>query len=129
MLVGIAGYLVTTHLLFGTVCPFYFIVGLPCPGCGLTRAGLLLLSGSPVESLRMHPLLLPVVIYLAVLAVVKLRSPQHMPRLHLPGYILLAALAGVYIWRMLTLFPHTEPMTLNENAFLQNILSFIKERF
>jgi len=128
MVAAIAAYAVAAQLLFGTVCPFYFVVGLPCPGCGLTRAGLLLLGGNPAESFRMHPLLLPVAAYLAAAAVIHIRSPHKMPRLYLPGILLLTAMVGVYVYRLTTLFPHTAPMMINENALLQNILTLIRER-
>ena len=38
-------YMVITQALFHTVCPFALLFGFPCPACGLTRAGLFLLSG------------------------------------------------------------------------------------
>ena len=39
-----------------TVCPFYTLTGLPCPGCGLTRAFVCLGHGQVVQSLHWHPL-------------------------------------------------------------------------
>lgn len=39
-----------------TVCPFYTITGLPCPGCGLTRALVCLGHGQLIQSLHWHPL-------------------------------------------------------------------------
>ncbi len=39
-----------------TVCPFYLLTGLPCPGCGLTRAFVCLGHGQIVSSLHWHPL-------------------------------------------------------------------------
>ena len=86
------------------------------------------MRGSVAESFRMHPLLLPTVAYLAVAATVHIRFPQKMPRLYVPGFILLAVMVGVYIWRVIALFPHTPPMTVNENALFQHILSIIRER-
>jgi len=35
-------------------CPFFIVTGLPCPGCGLTRACLLLLQGDVHAALRFH---------------------------------------------------------------------------
>jgi hypothetical protein len=37
-------------------CPVRRIVGLPCPGCGMTRALLLLAHGEWRSALRLHPL-------------------------------------------------------------------------
>lgn len=38
------------------VCVFYRLTGLPCPGCGLTRAFVCLEHGHWAESLHWHPL-------------------------------------------------------------------------
>jgi hypothetical protein len=53
------------HIFF-TPCWFYRTVGLYCPGCGGTRALTALLSGNPLRSLRMNPLVLPAAIWMAV---------------------------------------------------------------
>jgi hypothetical protein len=35
-------------------CPFFRVTGVPCPGCGLSRATTLLLKGDLAGSFRMH---------------------------------------------------------------------------
>ena len=37
-------------------CPFFRLTGIPCPGCGLSRASILLLRGEVAESFRFHAL-------------------------------------------------------------------------
>ncbi len=37
-------------------CPIKFVTGVSCPGCGMTRACLSLLSGRPARALYYHPL-------------------------------------------------------------------------
>jgi hypothetical protein len=44
---------------FRAECGFKFLVGAPCPGCGMTRACVCLFCGDLAESLRLHPLALP----------------------------------------------------------------------
>ncbi|MEO7716422.1 MAG: DUF2752 domain-containing protein [Capsulimonas sp.] len=39
-----------------SICPFYYLTGLPCPGCGLTRAFVLIGHGDLRQSLALHPL-------------------------------------------------------------------------
>jgi hypothetical protein len=43
------------------ICPFAIFTRHPCPGCGLTRAGVALLQGNLHEALHMHPLVIPIV--------------------------------------------------------------------
>jgi hypothetical protein len=38
------------------VCPTALFLGIPCPGCGLTRATIALLHGDVSTALRFHPL-------------------------------------------------------------------------
>lgn len=37
------------------VCPFLAVTGLPCPGCGMSRACLALLAGDFEGAMRLHP--------------------------------------------------------------------------
>lgn len=39
-----------------SICPFHQWTGLPCPGCGLTRAFVCLGHGRLIESLHWHPI-------------------------------------------------------------------------
>ena len=70
--IGIASaaqVVLTTLHLPGLDCPFLRLSGVPCPGCGLSRACATLVTGSPEHSLRMHAFALPVLIAVAVLLV------------------------------------------------------------
>jgi hypothetical protein len=49
-----------------TTCLVRLVVGLPCPACGLTRAGLLFVHGDLADAARMHPAFFPLLAALAV---------------------------------------------------------------
>ena len=67
-------------------CPVAALLHRPCPGCGMTRALRLLGAGHVGESLRMHPLAVPVLASAALLALasvwatVALGTPVQMHR-------------------------------------------------
>lgn len=42
-------------------CPIKALTGLECPGCGFQRAGIALLRGELVNSLRLYPAFIPLV--------------------------------------------------------------------
>lgn len=60
-------------LLFGTIfvlnvfniriCPIFNIFHIPCPGCGMTRALILILKGDIVESFKYNILTFPLLIF------------------------------------------------------------------
>jgi hypothetical protein len=51
------------------VCPFLQVTGIPCPGCGLSRACAALVTGAPAYSLRMHAFAAPVLLGVVLLLV------------------------------------------------------------
>lgn len=59
----------------GWECPFFRVTGIPCPGCGLTRAVLLLLKGDLQASLRFHAFA-PIVLLTAVALILVLLLPR-----------------------------------------------------
>jgi Protein of unknown function (DUF2752) len=66
------------------LCPLASSFGVPCPGCGLTRATLALLHGDLAGALRLHPLVLLIAPLVAVLLSAGildlLRDPTRGPR-------------------------------------------------
>ena len=68
---GLAGALVAGLVLSGApLCPVAFFTGFPCPGCGLSRAGVSLLQGDLPAAFAASPLS-PVVVPFFVLLVVR----------------------------------------------------------
>ena len=59
----------------GWVCPFFRLTGIPCPGCGLTRAVILLLKGDLQASLHFHAFA-PIVLLTAVALILVILLPR-----------------------------------------------------
>lgn len=108
------------------LCYFKATFGIPCPGCGLTRAFVRLFSGNLAGAFYFHPLFL-VVIVLAILMVFR-KFPLSRSILDSSMFwvVILFLFVITYVIRMMFFFPDTEPMTLNRSAILFKIIGFIK---
>ncbi len=53
---GLIALALLLAVLDAPLCPTAFFLGVPCPGCGLTRATLALLHGEVARALHFHPL-------------------------------------------------------------------------
>lgn len=104
------------EILFDGVCLSKLLFGMPCPGCGLTRAALLFLKGDFAGSFHMHPMfvfLLPGIILFGYERYYKGRRARYASRYFI-GYFI--ALFLVFVVRMKLYFPGTEPMTYYPGA-------------
>ena len=56
-------------------CPFFRVTGVPCPGCGLSRATMLLLKGDLAGSIRFHAFA-PIFLFAIVALILSLLLPK-----------------------------------------------------
>lgn len=114
-----AAIVVGASLLGHGICPSRELLGLPCPGCGMTRSIMLILRGHFRESWQLQPFGYAWLALAAVFAVDRymLESRQKLWK----GMLVVVCVGMVilYVYRMFTMFPHTEPMTYYEGNLLR----------
>ena len=92
-----------------TTCLVKIVFGMPCPGCGMTRASLRLLHGDVVGSLRFHPVALPAAAGLVVAVVLAVALPAEHPAwerfVRLSMGLLAGSLAVAWAMRFVGLLP------------------------
>lgn len=104
-LLGIAIYYITVHVIFGQFCPMMIVLHLPCPGCGMTRALFLVLSGHWRQAWQLQPLIYGWML-LAILFVVNRYLLNKKPKALI--YLLVVMLLGtlfLYAYRICFGFP------------------------
>lgn len=107
------------------LCIYKRITGLPCPGCGMTRAFLSFFRGDIGQAFYYHPLfwLVPMIFGVYVFKDnARVRKIFDHDRL---WQVLLVSFIGVYVIRMVVLFPHVEPMDFNADALIPKIISYL----
>ena len=119
----------TVYILFAyafgneSICIFKVYAGLPCPGCGMTRAFIALGKGHVQEAFYWHPLW-PFVIIGPILYGyfdhVKVHRNKKTPLI----WIALILFVGTYAFRMYLYFPHQPPMDFNTHSYFYRIYEF-----
>lgn len=104
-------------------CLFRHITGIPCPGCGMTRAHLAALRLDFQAAFSYHPLwFLPLPLLLMQFLFPRgiFQNPKWNTALSI---LLLVLVLGVYAVRMILYFPDSPPMEYQPNNLLHWIVS------
>ena len=104
-------YLLVMKFMLGTICPIKAITGIPCPGCGMTRAFFYLLMGRWSLSFQMHPMLIPWIFFMLYLVFIRYFYNKKPKGMIVILTLLCIAMFLVYFYRMAFFFPGQEPMT------------------
>jgi hypothetical protein len=115
-LAAFAAFLVVGAFGGDSLCFFKLVYGVPCPGCGMTRALAALAGGDPASAIAFHPLV-PVVPFLAIVVVFRKAGPFR--ALYQSGAFWSACAAcfvAVWMVRMFALFPGTPPMDYSRSS-------------
>lgn len=107
------------------VCPMVLLTGLPCPGCGMTRAAALFLRGQWLSAWRMHPFFYALLLLAIVAAVFRYGMGRAAPGMRLLASIALILSVGFYAYRMAKYFPNREPMVYFEGNALRFVAQLV----
>jgi len=103
----------TMHLLgLPTLCPLRALTGVPCPGCGMTRALCLCCHGRFFEAVTVyHPAVPLVLVGLIAAAVYGLAARKPLPERWVAVYagIMVALLLGIWLARLFHALPMPPP--------------------
>ena len=107
------------------MCLFKFITGLPCPGCGMTRAYLHLFTGDIKGAFYYHPLFWLVPIVLVIVIWRKNPYCQKWRQANSLWFGVLGLVLGVYLVRLGLYFPQQAPLDFDAQAVLPRLIASI----
>ncbi len=120
------------------LCPFRRLTGLPCPGCGMTRALNALAHGQWVRALSLHPLSPIVAIGILAMGISALTGSLLPPQAQRSRWnmrdacalmtpwilrLMLALALGTWVFRLIHLFASGEAPALVRQGWLSRALS------
>lgn len=115
-------FTIVSHFLYSS-CPLVMITGLPCPACGMTRAGISVLRGHFALAWELHPFIYVVLALLAAYGVNRYLLGKSYRILNGMTLITLILLLVFYCWRMYRYFPDVWPMLY----YPGNLLAYLRE--
>lgn len=109
-------------IIWGSICPLVCLTGFPCPACGLTRAGLCLLTFHFRRAWEIQPWIYPLVIWILAAAWNRYLKDMGIGRLlKTAGCILILSMLLFYVYKMHLCFPEQPPYTYHEHNLIHDI--------
>ena len=122
LLACFAIYCVILYALTGGLCAFRGLLGIPCPGCGGSRALLSLAKGNIKQCIELNPA--APFVFLCIVNEIRVTYMKKGNK-KLAGILLSASIIGsliLYVVRMKLYFPYREPYVFYPNSLLMRIL-------
>ena len=116
-----------TKWILGAMCPVVIATGLPCPGCGMTRAAGSVLALDFYKAFMFNPCVFIWGAYVLYLGIYRYLLNKKIPRFVFVTTAVCLVTIAVYIFRMVHSFPSTAPMTyMYDNMFSRMIPGYRK---
>lgn len=120
-------YTVITNLIFHAFCPLIIFCGIPCPGCGVSRATVYFLTGRWHQAWMMNPMIFPIAIAAAYFGWNRYLMGRKAAGIKTIIITLAVLLIVVYGVRMYLYYPNRIPCVYTEDNMLERMLSFYRQ--
>lgn len=111
-------YYLIVHTIYDAFCPLLVVTGIPCAGCGLTRAALYLLQGRLPQAAYINPSIFLIILFLLYCGYFRYIKGSKIKGFHVVLAILIICMLGIYICRMYLYFPERVPYVYHSNNVL-----------
>lgn len=115
-------YMTVVSQIFGAFCPVRLFTGLPCPGCGITRAAVFLMTCRWQQAWQMNPVVFPVVAAALYFAVNRYLLDKEAKGMKWLIAVIAVLLVAVYVGHMIRYFPGREPYSYLPGNILEKMI-------
>lgn len=120
--IGILVYYVIVSYIFSAFCPSVIVTGFPCPGCGITRGFLFVMTGQFERAWNINPLIYGWIFFALYVGVQRYLLGREARGWKKLLAILAVAMIVVFIYRMYRYFPNKPPMTFTGGSIFEKIV-------
>lgn len=124
---GILLFVCLMRLVFHRFCPVVIVTGLPCPGCGMSRAAWYLVTGRIAESVKLNPSVLLWAAFGIYFCVMRYGLGKRVKGARLMIGGIAAVMAAVYLYRMYRYFPGEAPICYTPGSLLERMVPGYRE--
>ncbi|MDR2546904.1 MAG: DUF2752 domain-containing protein [Lachnospiraceae bacterium] len=110
------------RVLFSATCPFYQLLGVPCAGCGMSRAVRFLLTAQFARAFFMNPLVFVIALFIIYCLFFRYGLGKPVPGFTVGITILAVSLLVLYVVRMYLYFPNRVPYVFNYDNLMEKIV-------
>ena len=123
----VAIYFFVVWTFFDTSCIFVQMTGLPCPACGLTRAGVAVMHGNLALAWQQHLFIYPVLLLVLVAVVRRYILKRSNKILTRWAILIIIGMIIYYFYRMWRYFPGEPPISYYHGNWLRKIFSLVRK--
>lgn len=110
------------HKLEGAFCPMVRILGLPCPGCGITRAALYVIKGQFEEAFYINPCVYLWIVFLLYIIIVRYVLGKPLKHGMFFAVIILVIMLIRYGYGMYMYYPNRPPFAYTGGNKMEDII-------
>ena len=102
-------------------CPILIFFGVPCAGCGMTRAIWFCVTGQLERGMQLNPSALIWIVLLVYIMLMRYVLGRKMEGIYIGLGVAVGITFVVYIYRMLVVFPGSPPMVFHQKCILEQM--------
>lgn len=125
--VALIMYTVVVNLVFHAFCPLIIFCGIPCPGCGVSRATVCFLTGRWKQAWQLNPMIFPIVFTAFYFGWSRYLMGRQVKGMKTITAVILAMMVIVYGVRMYLYYPDRVPYIYTEDNILAHFASLYRQ--
>lgn len=121
IIIAFALWNIIVRAVFHAFCPILIFFGVPCAGCGMTRAICFILTGQLERGMRLNPAAPLWICFVGYVIWMRYFLGRKVKGIYLLLSLIVTVTLLIYVYRMITAFPGNPPLVFHYNCILEKM--------